>query len=130
MATIFGTAVLGISALFALATSIDSFVAPRRFGGRLGFAIAGADGLNEVRAQYGGFFLAVAMAGLAGLLGVIPRQAALIVTGTVFGGLILGRLVSLALDGGARHYNPTIKALFFVDSTGLALSLAAFLTER
>ena len=130
MATFFGTAVLGLSGLFALATSVDSFVAPRRFGGRLGFAIAGVDGLNEIRAQYGGFFLAVAAAALAALLGTIPRPAALIVTGTVFGGLILGRLVSLALDGGPRHYNPTIKALFFIDSAGLALSVAAFIAER
>lgn len=129
MSSLLGTVVLAGASLFSLATSWSSFAAPRRFGERLGFAIAGADGLNEVRAQYGGFFLAVAASGGAALAGLIPRQAALIVIGTVFGGLILGRLVSLPFDGGARHYGKTIRALFFIDALGLAATVAAFVAE-
>ena len=129
MTTLPGTIVLAAASLFSLATSASSFRAPRRFGERLGFILPGADGVNEVRAQYGGFFLAVALAGGAALAGLIPRQAGLVVLATVFGGLILGRLVSLALDGNARAYGPTIRALFVVDALGLAASLAAYAAE-
>jgi hypothetical protein len=129
MTTLLGTIVLAASSLFSLATSWSSFRAPRPFAERLGFTIPGADGLNEVRAQYGGFFLAVAASGGAALAGLIPRQAGLIVAGTVFGGLILGRLVSLVLDGGAGNYGATIRALFFIDSFGLAAVIAAVAVE-
>jgi Domain of unknown function (DUF4345) len=129
MTTLPGTVVLAASSLFALATSWDSFRTPRRFAERLGLVLPGADGLNEVRAQYGGFFLAVAASGGAALAGLIPREAGLIVAGTVFGGLILGRLVSLLLDGGVRHYGGTIRALFFIDAFGLAAVIAAVAAE-
>ena len=127
--SLFGTVVLSATSLFSLATSGNSFVTPGKFGERLGFAMVGADGLNEIRAQYGGFFLAVAVVAGAALAGLIPRQAGLLVTGTVFGGLIFGRLVSLGLDGGIKHYGGTIRALFVIDSIGLAAAIAAFTAE-
>jgi hypothetical protein len=37
---------------------------------------------------------------LASLAGAVPRQAAFIVFRCIFGGLLSGRLVSLAFDGG------------------------------
>jgi hypothetical protein len=127
--TFLGTAVLTIATLFALATSVNSFLIPRQFAQLLGLAITGADGINEVRAQYGGFFLAVAASGTAALSGVIAPQAGLIVMATVFGGLIFGRLVSLTLDGGMKGYGATIRALFVIDSIGLAAALAALAAE-
>ena len=60
---------------------------------------------------------------------LIPRQAALIVTGTVFGGLIFGRLVSLGLDGGIKQYGGTIRALFVIDSIGFTAAIAAVAAE-
>jgi len=48
----------------------------------------------------------------------------------IFGGLIAGRLVSLALDGGIAGYGPTIRALHAIDAIGLALAIAALAFSR
>ena len=130
MAGAFGTAVLGIIALFFLSTSWGSFSNPKQFAERLGFALPGPDGLNEIRAQYGGFFLAAAVCGVLALAGWIPRNTAFVVNITIFGGLVAGRLVSLFLDGGIRKYGPLIRALFVIDALGFALSVVAFTLER
>ena len=130
MAGAFGTAVLGIIALFFLSTSWGSFSNPKQFGERLGFGLPGADGLNEIRAQYGGFFLAAAVCGALAVVGWIPRRTAFVVNITIFGGLIFGRLVSLLLDGGIGKYGPLIRALFVIDALGLVLSVIAFTLER
>jgi hypothetical protein len=129
VANLFGIAVLSISTLFFLGTSWSSFSDPRKFGERLGLALPGADGLNEVRAQYGGFFLAVAVCGAVALAGLIPRGTALVVNATVFGGLIAGRIVSLFLDGSIKKYGPLIRALFVIDALGFAAALAALILE-
>jgi hypothetical protein len=130
MATLFGTLVLIVTALFFLSTSWSSFSNPRRFGERLGFTLPGADGLNEIRAQYGGFFLAAAACGVLALVGKVPRSTAFLVNGTIFGGLIAGRIVSLFLDGGIRKYGPLIRALFAIDALGFALSLIALMLKH
>lgn len=130
MPNLFGTAVLGITALFFLSTSWSSFSNPKQFAERLGFALPGADGFNEIRAQYGGFFLAAAVCGVLALAGRIPRSTAFIVNATIFGGLIAGRIVSLFLDGGIRKYGPLIRALFVIDALGFALSVIAFMLRR
>jgi len=130
MASLFGTAVLSVIALFFLSTSWGSFSNPKQFGERLGFTLPGADGFNEIRSQYGGFFLAAAVCGALALAGQIPRSTAFVVNITIFGGLIAGRLVSLLLDGGIRKYGPLIHALFVIDALGFALSMIAFMLER
>ena len=71
-------------------------------------AIANTGGYNEIRAQYAGFFLAIAVVCGASLAGVVSRQAAFVVLAVVFGGLIAGRLASFALDGGAAGYGRTL----------------------
>ena len=59
----------------------------RKFGERLGFTIGGLDGLNEIRAQYGGFFLAAALVNALALMGVLSRQTSFAFNAVVFGGL-------------------------------------------
>jgi|HubBroStandDraft_5_1064220.scaffolds.fasta_scaffold623185_2 hypothetical protein len=130
MRSTFGTVFLIGSTLFAAWTSWISFSAPGTFGRQLGFALAGIDGRNEIRAQYGGFFLAVAIASILALAGVIPRQAAFLVNAVLFGGLITGRVMSLAVDSGGGEYGPLIRALFFIDAAGFILSLAALYLDR
>jgi len=125
MGQMVGTVILAGAAVFFLGTSVAAFVSPAMFGARLGFTMAGADGLNEVRAQYGGFFLAAAIVSVAGLTGAVPRSGALLVMAVVFGGLIFGRLVSLALDRGFTGYGATIRALFAIDTVGLVAALVA-----
>jgi hypothetical protein len=130
MGHIFGTLVLAIAALFCLLTTWSSATAPAEFAQRLGLALANAGGYNEIRAQYAGFFLAVAAVCGASLAGVISRQAAFVVLAVVFGGLILGRLASLALDGGIAGYGPTIRALCVIDAIGFALATAALAVDK
>ncbi|HEV2988493.1 MAG TPA: DUF4345 family protein [Candidatus Angelobacter sp.] len=130
MMSVFGAAVLVIIALFFLSTSWSSFSNPKQFGERLGFTLPGADGHNEIRAQYGGFFLAAAVCGIFALTGWLPRATGFVVNATIFGGLIAGRVVSLFLDGGIRKYSPLIRALFVIDALGFALSIIGFLLMR
>ena len=127
--TLFPTIVLAFGVLFAGYTAWIGLSAPRGFASRLGLTTVGRDGLNEVRAQYGGFFLAVAVVGALALAGLLPRLAGLVLYAAVFGGLIFGRLASLGLDRGAGPHNPTIRALFVIDSVGFAASLAALALE-
>ncbi len=130
MKTFFGSVILCIAALFFAVTAWSSFSAPRQFGERLGFTITGADGTNEIRAQYGGFFLVMAMINVLALTGIVPRGAGLLLTSAVFGGLIAGRITSLILDGGFAGYGGLVRALFLIDGTGFALSFVAYLRER
>jgi hypothetical protein len=130
MPSIFGTAVLAINVLFCLLTAWSSATAPESFSARLGLAVVNAGGLNEVRAQYSGFFLAVALVCVASLSGVLPRRTSFVLLGAVFGGLLAGRLASLALNAGIAGYGPTILALYVIDAVGLALAIASLVLEN
>jgi NADH:ubiquinone oxidoreductase subunit 6 (subunit J) len=121
----FGTFVLTLASLFGIVTAWLAAMRPGNFAARLGLAISNAGGINEVRAQYAGFFLAVSLVCIATLFGGLSRQTAFIVLIVVFAGLISGRLVSLVLNHGTSGYPPTILALYAIDSVGLLLSLIA-----
>jgi hypothetical protein len=124
-----GTIVLVVSALFCLMTTFMSGVNPEDFGRRLGFKIADADGSNEIRAQYSGFFLAVSGICSASLLGLMPRAATFLVLSVVFGGLIAGRLASLVVDPSPHRYGATIRALYAIDSIGFVLAIVALIGD-
>jgi hypothetical protein len=126
----FGTIVLALAMLFFLYTSWRSGTAPAEFAERLGLSVANAGGYNEIRAQYAGFFFAAALACMASLAGAMPRQAAFIVLAVIFGGLLAGRLVSLALNGGIAGYGHTIVALYAIDASGLALAVTALVLQQ
>src|SRR5438309_5732431 len=130
MPPIFGTAVLAINVLFCLFTAWRSVVAPESFAAKLGLGIVNAGGVNEVRAQYSGFFFAVAVVCTASLLGLLSRQTSFVVMGAVYGGLLAGRLTSLALDAGVTGYGPTILALYVIDAIGLALAVASLVFDH
>jgi len=116
--------------VFFLLTTWSSATAPAEFAQKLGLTIANASGVNEIRAQYAGFFFAAAAVCTAALANYLPRQAAFVVLAAVFGGLIGGRLASLVINGGIGGYGPTILALYFIDAIGLALSLTAMAVDR
>lgn len=129
MDRIFGTGVLILAAAFCLMTTWTAAASPAAFAERLGLTIANAGGSNEVRAQYAGFFFAVAAACLAGLAGAVPRGAAYFVLAVVFGGLLLGRVVSLGLDRGTAGYTQTVLALCAIDALGCALAITALVVD-
>jgi hypothetical protein len=130
MPAMFGTSVLVLNVLFCLLTVWQSATAPEGFAGKLGLAVVNAGGLNEVRAQYSGFFLAMAIVCMASLVGWIPRQASFVIITAVFGGLLTGRLVSLALNAGVAGYPPTIRALYVIDAVGLVLAIASLVLDQ
>jgi hypothetical protein len=130
MPFLFGTGVLVVNVLFCLLTVWTSATAPERFATRLGLDIVNPGGLNEVRAQYSGFFLAVALVCLASLCGLISRQISFVMMCAVYGGLLAGRLVSLALNAGAAGYGPTILALYAIDAVGLVLAVASLVLDQ
>lgn len=130
MNRIFGTLVLVLGCAFGLLTAWTSFMAPDRFASSLGFGILNAGGLNEVRAQYAGFFLATAVLCVCSLLGKVRRSTSFVSLIVIFGGLLGGRLVSLFLDGGLSNYGPMIRALYPIDALGLALALVALVLEK
>lgn len=125
----FGSVVLALGALFFLFSSAGAGIAPAAFADRLGLNTADAGGRNEIRAQYGGFFLAVALICAGALVGAVAQQTALIVLVVLFGGVFAGRLAALALNGGAAGYGRAIVALHLVDAGGLALALAALVID-
>ena len=126
----FGTIVLMIATAFCLLTAISSGLAPKDFAERLGFTIASADGYNEIRAQYMGFFLMIAAVSVAALVGVVSRRSVFLLLAVVFGGLIFGRIASLVLNRGFAGYGPTILSLYGIDCIGLVLSLSALSMDK
>lgn len=123
--SVFGMSVIGVGSVFFAGTAALALSRPRMFAERLGLATVGKDGLNEVRGQYGGFFGAVAICGALSLGGFVAQAATLVLYAALFGGLVFGRFLSLALDRANERYSPMILALFVIDSAGLALTLAA-----
>ena len=126
----FSTFVLMLSALFCLFTAATSGIAPREFAGRLGLDTLGASGYNEIRAQYAGFFLAAGTICITALLGLVSKRSALIVLAVLFGGLIAGRVGSLAVNRGFAGYTSTILALYVIDASGFILALAAIAFDK
>ena len=130
MPPIFGTAVLAANVLFCLFAAWSSAAEPEGFAAKLGLGIINAGGLNEVRAQYSGFFLTVAAVCIGSLCGLLPRQTSFVVMTAVYGGLLAGRLVSLALNVGVVGYGPTILALYAIDALGLLLAVTSLVPDR
>ncbi len=130
MRAIAGDVFLAAAVLFFLFTAWSSGVAPDKFASQLGLGIANAGGANEIRAQYAGFFLAAALVCAGALLGILPKLTAFIVLAMIFGGLIAGRLLSLALNGGIDGFGPAILALYAIDGAGLIAAAAMIITGR
>src|SRR5258708_35949625 len=118
----FGTSVLVVNVLFCLLTVWQSGSNPEDFASKIGFGILNAGGFNEVRAQYSGFFLATGLVCVASLLGWIPRQTSFVLLGTIFGRLLAGRLLRLALHGRGSRFRPTTISLPFFCALRPALS--------
>jgi hypothetical protein len=124
MMTGFATALLVAQALFAAYTAWLSLSRPTAFAGLLGLTLAGASGTNEIRSQYGGFFLAMAVVQGLAVAHVLPLQTGLLVGAMTFGGLAIGRIWSIIADRGVGGYTPTIRLLLLVDPLAFMLSVA------
>jgi hypothetical protein len=125
----FSTLYLAFAALFFLGTGAYAVSRPQRFAATLDLATVRAGGLNEVRAQYGGFFTVLGVACALAALGIVERRFGLGLAAVTFGGIIAGRLWGLVVDRDLAGYGPTIRGLFLVDAAGCALAVAALLLE-
>jgi hypothetical protein len=119
------TIYLAVTGFFFLGSGAVALARPRQFADQLDLAMARAGGLNEVRAQYGGFFLMLGAVCALAAAGMVDRRFGLGVAAVTMGGVIGGRLAGLLIDRGLTGYGPAIRVLFLVDAAGCALAVAA-----
>jgi hypothetical protein len=91
--------VLSLSGLALAAVGLTGLASPRALFDPLGVELPTAAARNEIRAAYGGMHVAVGLLLLAGAGRRELRRPALWLVLAFMGGLALGRLVSVALDG-------------------------------
>jgi hypothetical protein len=121
-------AVLAVAGLISLAIALRALLAPQALATGLGLDILDLSGMNEVRAQYGGFYLAVAITCLLGAFGFMSRPAALVVLATTFSGILLGRVISAVIDCGIGNYSQIIQTLYLVDLVGVIAAVTMLKT--
>lgn len=109
--------------LTGAALGLAGLVAPRGILSFVGLAEAAPEGLAEVRATYGGLFLALEI-GAAALWQAEGSTDGCLVAGLAWSGAAAGRLVSLAVDGRRTARNG--QAVAFELAIGLAHFAAPF----
>lgn len=82
--------------------------------------------LNELRANYGGLQIGMGLFLLAGLCCKTYVRPALLAQALIVGGLAVGRLVSIALDG---QPNAFVQGLIVLESVTALISLTLFLRQ-
>lgn len=122
--TVLQRVVLAFSGLLAGYIAWEGLVDTVGFLRALDVEITGPGGMNEIRAQYGGFFAAVAVVCLAGFAGWLRTTTALTVMVAIYGGVLCGRLISIGLDGPAvfAQYNDLLQRTHVIDFVGLVLT--------
>ncbi|EPG73417.1 PF14248 domain protein [Leptospira fainei serovar Hurstbridge str. BUT 6] len=93
---------LNLAVYFAFAVSF--FIAPTTLANQIGFSIHSTAALADFRAMYGGLCLGIGILILLGILRQKTRIAAIQISVFTAGGLLLGRLVTLLLDGSGNEY--------------------------
>jgi hypothetical protein len=124
-------AALGMAALVFVWVGLNGLFAPAAITGPVELMAASASANNEIRANYGGMHLAVSALFVTGAVSVALRWAATVVLTLFTGGLVVGRLVSLLVDG---MPNAFVMQLLATEATaaaaGVALLWAARTEER
>ena len=125
----FAKFVLALGALVAFFIGYMALSNPAGVLTDYGVIVSDANGRNEIRGQYGGYFIVLAGVMIASLLGKLPQKFGLGVFMMTVGGILLGRIASLIIEGPAvfATYSPGIKALLAID---LTLTLLAFFAMR
>lgn len=97
--TAFARFYLAVSALAFVLIGLNTFHDPVAAMAGLELQPRSVSALNEVRANYGGLQITIGLVLLAGVLKAAWLRPALWVSAAVTGGLVAGRVVSIALDG-------------------------------
>jgi hypothetical protein len=85
--------------------------------------IASVSALNEIRANYGGMHFALGLLFLSGAFLRALKVTALLVVALFTGGLVLGRLLSLALDGMPNLF---VSGLFALEALGCSVAIVLY----
>jgi hypothetical protein len=93
----------------------------------LGIPLPGPSALSEARANYGGMHVGMGLFFLAGATRPALRTAALVAAAAFMGGLLVGRIVSAAVDGVPDAF---VGFLFTTELAGTALAVAALVRGR
>jgi len=123
-----GTVTLLLVAATFLAIGWVGLTMPAMLLEPLGIELRSATAMNEARANYGGMHFAMGLLFLAGALSGKVRGIALTVALVFLSGLVVGRGVSVALDGFPEELTPWI--LLGAEILGLMLLMGALLKRR
>lgn len=91
---------LWVNGIGFVGLGIAGLVLPNMIVDMIGYQLIGADAAIEVRAQYGGLFVGIGLFALWGCLRPEMWRASIGLMLMVYGGLALGRIVGLIVDGG------------------------------
>lgn len=119
--------VLGAAALAFGGPGLGFLLAPERFTAAIDVALLSSTGASDVRAVFGGLEIGLALWLAAAALGAAPIAHALVVQCAVLGGMIVGRVTSLAVDGAP---GPIAGGLFLVEIALFAASIVALRALR
>jgi hypothetical protein len=90
---------LGVNLLVYLAYGVGFLLAPQKLAAELDITLGSATALADFRAMYGGLSLACAAFFALAIKNVSMRHSALLLAVLGAGGLMIGRLITMAFDG-------------------------------
>lgn len=102
--------ILAVLAVGHMGFGVWALAAPDRVAAMVEMSLRTAGATGEVRAVYGGLMLALGLALARGAMGGARAGSWLSVVALGYGGLVLGRAVSLATDGASGY---TLLAMAF-----------------
>jgi len=118
--------VLGASALVFLGVAVTGLAVPRRIVEPLGGSLSTPSMASEIRGNYGGMHLGMAVLLALSLLHPELTLAALALVVAFTGGLCLGRVVSWIVDGRPNRY---LRFFFGLEAAG-AIAAATLLVHH
>ncbi len=91
-----------------------------------------ADGRSAIRGQYGGFYAVVAIALFLSLVNFLRIRTGLLVLLITVGGILLGRLSSLVIEGTNiwDSYSSEVQTVIMVEAALTVMTLAALIGAR
>jgi len=119
------TFVLILGALASLYISIKALIGPETVLANFGISVNDANGRNEIRGQYGGFFAAIAITLILALANKVSKLFALRVLLVTIGGVLFGRLLSIVIEGVSvvEAYSASLNAFILFDLLMVGLIL-------
>lgn len=119
--------VLIVGASLSIAVGIYALLTPQTALTIFGFIVETPETQNQIRAQFGGYYIMAGLAMLGSLFGYFREHFGL---GTIIifaGGLFFGRVASLVIEGPEIFltYPFAIQALYFIEFTLMLSALLA-----